>query len=192
MAMAGDGEDVLVRGGAFPRGGGRLRSPAEIAAEHAGLVPVREARQRPDDPPPPATPESEHPGGGPEFFDAEDAEYKAFGWAGNKTLPTLRVIFKDGSEWAIVYAHLDTHPVQGSRFLPSSPGRKGNLILLRVAGHEGGFLVEIEGIRLRRVWELLMGHLTPWIHELPPGVDFMASEEPVIWSVIARGIGDVL
>ena len=48
---------------------------------------------------------------------------------------------------------------------------------------DGAFTVVIEGVRLRRVWELIMGHRTPWIHELPPGVDFVGKDEPVIWSV---------
>src|SRR5205085_1914267 len=130
--------------------------------------------------------DGDDPGGGPESFDPESTDYKAFGWAGHKTVPTLRIILKDGSEWAIVYAHLDSSPANGSRFVPAPPGRKGNLVVLRVAGHDGVFLVEIEGVRLRRVWELIMGHRTPWIHELPPGVDFVGKDEPVIWSVACK------
>ena len=172
-----------------------LPSPSEIAAnprpfltpeqQHGPEKPERKARQRPDVSPKPG---GDHPGGGPEFFDDESSSYKAFGWAGNKTLPTLRVILKDGSEWAIVYAHLDTNPENGSQFLPKPPGRKGNLVFLRVVGSDGVFMIVIEGIRLRRVWELIMGHLTPWIHELPEGTGFVGDDEPVIWSITAKAI----
>ena len=40
----------------------------------------------------------------------------------------------------------------------------------------------LEGLRLRRVWELIMAHKTPWIHELPAGLDLPGGNEPVIWS----------
>ncbi len=59
-------------------------------------------------------------------------------------------------------------------FLPSAPGCKGNVIRLRIAGDDGVFMVVIEGLRLRRVWELIMAHKTPWIHELPAELDFIA------------------
>src|SRR5438093_11373720 len=104
------------------------------------------------------------PGGGPESFDPECPDYKAFGWAGNKTLPSLRIILKDGSEKACLYAHLDSEcPADGCEFIPSAPGRKGNVIRLRFAGQCSVFMVIIEGVRLRRVWELIMGHQTLWI-----------------------------
>lgn len=123
---------------------------------------------------------------GSESYDPE-SDYKACGWAGNKTLPTLRLILKDGSEIAIVYGHLDTNPVNGSSFVPKPPGRKGNLIFLRAVGFDGVFMVVIEGIRLRRIWELIMSHQTPWICELPDGMDFASNDEPVIWSITAKG-----
>jgi hypothetical protein len=130
------------------------------------------------------------PEGGPETFDPESADYKAYGWAGNKTLPSLRLIRKDGSEKAIQYAHLDSQcPDGGCEFLPSVPGRKGNVIRLRVAGHGPVFLIFIEGIRLRRVWELIMSHLTPWIHELPADADFSGGSDPVIWSFAFKSVG---
>ena len=68
-------------------------------------------------------------------------------------------------------------------FLPSAPGCRGNVIRLRVAGDAGVFMIAIEGVRLRRVWELIMGHKTPWIHELPAGLEFAHGDEPVIWSI---------
>jgi hypothetical protein len=124
-----------------------------------------------------------NPGGGPEFFDDASADYKAYGWAGNKTLPSLTVILKDGSECGFNYADLASACPDGSMFLPSAPGFTGNVIRLRVAGDDGVFLVVIEGLRLRRVWSLIMGHLTPWIHELPPGMEFVGNKEPVIRSI---------
>lgn len=127
--------------------------------------------------------ETAEPASEPESFDPAGDEYKAFGWAGNTTLPSLVLIFRDGSERAIVYAHLDSHPSDGSVFLPSAPGCKGSVIRLRIAGQGGVFIVVIQGLRLRRVWELILGHKTPWIHELPPGVVPLRQDEPVIWSI---------
>ena len=132
--------------------------------------PAREAGELPE------------PGAGPECFDDGNGDYKAFGWAGNKTMPTLMVILKDGTALAINYCDLATACVGGSMFLHSAPGCKGNVIRLRIAGVDVPFLVVIEGRRLWRLWELLMGHKTPWIHELP-AVDFGGGDEPVIWSV---------
>lgn len=127
--------------------------------------------------------ESPEPGAGPETFDPASTDYKAFGWAGNKTLPSLIVILKDGSEYGINYADLGTAWPHCSMFQPSAPGFTGNVIRLRVAGDDGVFMVVIEGLRLRRVWDLIMGHKTPWIHELPAGMDFVGSDDPVIRSI---------
>jgi hypothetical protein len=188
--MGDDADEKVIGMGWANHLGGRARpavpSPGEILDNPAAFVPRQTPGPERERPTPPAPPgEDGDPGGGPESFDPEGTDYKAYGRAGNKTMPTLRVILKDGSEWPIVYAHLDTHPLDGSRFLPSLPGRKGNVMRLRVAGQSGVFLVVIEGVRLRRVWELIMGHQTPWIHELPPGAEFVRDGEPVIWSVTA-------
>jgi hypothetical protein len=133
--------------------------------------------------PPPDTGEGDNPGGGPEFFDPESADYKAFGWAGNKTLPSLIIILKDGNEHAINYCDLGSACPGGSMFLPSAPGFKGNAMKLRVAGDDGVFLIVIEGLRLRRVWELIMGHKTPWIQELPARMAVVDQTGPVIRSI---------
>lgn len=168
-------------------------SPSDILANprkflHGQAPPEAKGQGRPATPPE-ATPKADddNPGGGPESFDDESADYKAFGWAGNKTLPILRLIYKDGSEGLIVYGHIDTNLTNGSQFLPRPPGRKGNLIFLRVVGHDGVFMLVIEGLRLRRIWELILAHKTPWIHELPEGLDFGGNGEPVIWSFTAKG-----
>ena len=134
--------------------------------------------------PEPGQPDSANAeGGGTECFDPESADYKAFGWAGNKTVPSLSVILKDGSALGINYADLASAYPGGCAFLPSAPGCKGNVIRLRVAGDAGAFLAVLEGRRLWRGWELLMGHKTPWIRELPEGMDVMGGDEPVIWSI---------
>jgi hypothetical protein len=135
--------------------------------------------------PPPATvpANSDDPGGGPESFDHASADYKAFGWAGNKTLPSLIFILKDGSEYGINYGDLASACPTGSMFLPSAPGFKGNVIRLRVAGDDGVFMPIIEGLRLRKVWGLIMAHKTPWIHELPADMAVVRDDEPVIWSI---------
>ncbi|MFL5285231.1 MAG: hypothetical protein ACJ8AW_30710, partial [Rhodopila sp.] len=104
--------------------------------------------------------------------------------AGNKALPSLVVILKDGSECGFNYADLASACPDGSMFFPSAPGCAGNVIRLRIAGDDGVFLIVIEGLRLRRVWGLIMAHQTPWIHELPPGMEFAGStKEPVIRSI---------
>lgn len=152
--------------------------PGKAAARPAAVHPA------PEPPPQAARPGADgEPGAGPEFFDPDSQDYKAFGWAGHKTVPSLRLIFKDGSEKGIVYAHLDSHPQSGSEFIPATPGRRGNTIRLRVAGQGCAFLLIIAGLLLRRVWELLLGHQTPWIHELPPGAVPLRNDEPVIWSI---------
>ncbi|HZW29711.1 MAG TPA: hypothetical protein VFF52_03335 [Isosphaeraceae bacterium] len=46
----------------------------------------------------------------------------------------------------------------------------------------------IEGLRLRRVWELIMGHQTPWIHELPADAPFLGDNDPVIRSITFKEV----
>jgi hypothetical protein len=123
------------------------------------------------------------PGGGSESFDPESPDYKAFGWAGNATLPAFSIILKDGSALGVNYADLASAHQSGSVFLPSAPGCKGNVIRLRVAGDAGVFLVVLEGLRLWRVWELIMSHKTSWIRELPERMDLVGGNEPVIWTI---------
>ncbi len=132
---------------------------------------------------PAAQAESTYPGAGPECFDLEDSDYKAFGWAGNKTLPTLVIILKDGSSPVVNYCDLASAIPGGSMFLASAPGCKGNVIRLLVAGVNGVFLVVIEGLRLWRVWLLIMAHKTPWIREMPDGMGFATEREAVIHSI---------
>jgi hypothetical protein len=151
-------------------GAGRDTEPAPAAAPPAPVQPVQ--------------PRGDEPGGGTESFDPECPDYKAFGWAGNKTLPSLILILKDGSSLGINYGDLASACRDGSVFLPSAPGSKGNVIRLRVAGDDGVFLVLLEGGRLWRVWELIMAHKTPWIRELPEGMDFVVGADPVIRSII--------
>ena len=126
-----------------------------------------------------AAAEGAPPGGGPEHFDAESGDYKAFGWPGNKAQPSL---IKDGAELGFNYADLATAYPGGCMFVRSAPGRKGNVIRLLFHGDAGLFAVVLEGIGLRPIWGLLMGHRTPWIHELPDGAEF-GHGEPVIRSV---------
>lgn len=140
-------------------------------------VPVRET--------PPTAPEQpaalrQEPAG-QENFNPDSRDYKAHGWSGNKTLPTLRFIRKNKSEFACHYHHLDSHP-DGCEFIPSAPG-KGNVIRLRFAGASVNFTVTIEGRNLRRCWELLMGHLTPWVYEYPADIDDLGKGEPVVKSI---------
>jgi hypothetical protein len=158
---------------------GKMRSPSSIAEI------LRHPAKPPGVEPPPGPPKAEvgDPGGGPESFDPESTDYKAYGRPGNKTLPSLRIILKDGSEHGGHYADLATAYPGGSEFVPSAPGGTGNVIRLLFAGQGCPFLVVISGIRLRRVWELLMGHLTPWIYELPPGTAFAGDDEPVIRAI---------
>jgi hypothetical protein len=121
--------------------------------------------------------------GGPEAFDPESTDYKAFGWAGTVTLPAFSIILKDGSALGVNYADLASAHEGGSVFLPSAPGCKGNVIRLRIAGDDGVFLIVLEGCRLWRGWELLMAHKTPWIRELPQRLDLVGGNEPVIWTI---------
>jgi hypothetical protein len=167
-----------------PRNGPEGTSPADLLGKGAQQRDRGGEASEAGAPPPATVPaNTDDPGGGPESFDPESADYKAFGWAGNKTLPSLIVILKDGSEYGINYGDLASACPTGSMFLPSAPGFKGNVIRLLVAGPDGVFMVVIEGLRLRRVWGLIMGHKTPWIHELPAGMAVVRNDEPVIWSI---------
>lgn len=161
-------DDTLTRG--------KMRSPSAIAEvlRHPGR-PKPEGEEEP--------PSARESGGGPESFDPESTDYKAYGRPGNKTIPSLRIILKDGSERGGHYADLATAYPGGTEFVPAAPGGKGNVIKLLFAGQGCPFQVIISGIRLRRVWELIMGHLTPWIYELPPGAGFVGDDEPVIRSI---------
>jgi hypothetical protein len=125
----------------------------------------------------------QNPGGGPENFNPSDADYKAFGWAGNKTQPSLVIIVKDGSEYSINYCDLASACPNGSMFLPAAPGCDGNVIRLLVSGPNGTFMIVAEGELLRPVWGLVMAHKTPWIRELPAGADFVQGDQPVIRSI---------
>jgi hypothetical protein len=115
-------------------------------------------------------------------FDAESTDYKAYGRAGNRTLPSLRFILKDKSERACCYAHLDSHYPGGCEFIPSAPGT-GNVIKLRFAGQAAVFMVIIEGRNLRRLWELIQGHLTPWVHVYPSDIDVEEKRAAVVKSI---------
>jgi hypothetical protein len=127
--------------------------------------------------------------GGIEAFDPASSDYKAYGRADNLTLPSLRLIFKDGSEKACLYSQLDSNGLRdGCEFIPSSADGRGNVIRLRFAGHSAVFLVIIEGLRLRRVWELIMGHQTPWIHELSADAPFLNGNDPVIRSITIKEV----
>jgi hypothetical protein len=127
--------------------------------------------------------------GGVEAFDPGSSDYKAYGRADNLTLPSLRLILKDGSEKACIYSQLDSScPRDGCEFLPSSAAGSGNVIRLRFAGHSVVFLVIVEGLRLRRVWELIMAHQTPWIHELPADAPFLNDNDPVIKSITIKEV----
>jgi hypothetical protein len=168
----------------------RYREPEQradgAASGHAARVAEGRGQARPQPvPPPPLQPgepgDGVPAGGGPEDFDAESGEYKAFGWAGNKSQTTLIIILKDGTELGFNYADLATSYPNGSMFLRKAPGRKGNVIRLLVHGDEGLFAVILEGIGLRQVWGLVMQHRTPWIHELPEGATPVPGE-PVIRS----------
>ncbi len=119
---------------------------------------------------------------GPETYDPASKDYKACGWAGHRTVPSLCFIHKDQSETACCYAHLDTHHPGGCEFIPSAP-RRGNVIRLRFAGASVTFMVEIEGRNLRRCWELIMGHQTPWVAEYPADMDAEAATVPVVKAI---------
>jgi hypothetical protein len=185
--MDGDGEErvlVMNRPKSDVRDNPQSGSPGDLIEELRTRAPEPRPGRDGGAEPAPAGPEPEgDTRGGPESFEPGSGDYKAYGWAGNKTLPSLLIIFKDGSEGGINYCDLASAYPGGSMFLPSAPGCRGNVIRLRVAGDAGVFMIAIEGVRLRRVWELIMGHKTPWIHELPAGQEFGRGDEPVIWTI---------
>ncbi len=167
------------------RDGSAGTSPADLLLGRSAPQRDRGGDGREAEPaePVPVRAEAGVPGGGPETFDPESTEYKAFGWAGNVTLPAFSIILKDGSALAVNYADLASAHQGGSVFLPSAPGCKGNVIRLRIAGDDGVFMAVLEGLRLWRVWELIMAHKTAWIRELPERMDFVGGNEPVIWTI---------
>ena len=126
---------------------------ADAAPRPAGKATHAEPEQ-PDAEPP-------EPFGGPEAFDPDSSDYKACGWPGNGSLPTLRVILKDGSEFACHYADLDTAYPGGSVSMPSASGHKGNVMTLRFAGRAAPFLVVCDGLLLRAVWGLVLSPTGP-------------------------------
>jgi hypothetical protein len=154
----------------------RPKSPTDI---------LRELRENPagrpteQDPPPydvSLLPE------GVESFDPGSTDYKALGRVGSRTVPSLRFIRKDKSEIGCSYGHLDSRHPGGCEFIPSGAG-KGNVIRLRFAGAEGAFSVVIEGRNLRHVWEMIMGHMTPWVHEYPADIDTEGEKATVVKSI---------
>jgi hypothetical protein len=166
-----------------PREGPQGTSPADLLGRSGPQRDRDGEGKKPEPVPPESAAAGNDPAGGPESFDPASADYKAFGWAGNKTLPALIFILKDGSEYGINYGDLASACPGGSMFLPSAPGSKGNVIRLRVSGDDGPFLAVAEGLRLRKVWGLIMAHKTPWIHELPASLAVVRDDEPVIWSI---------
>ena len=44
-------------------------------------------------------------------------------------------------------------------------------------------MVIIEGRHLRRLWELVMGHLTPWVYEYPADMDTEGKDETVVTAI---------
>jgi hypothetical protein len=136
-----------------------------------------------------AAPERREAVGDPESFDPDSADYKAYGWASNKTQPSLRVILRNGAECYLPYADLEPAAYPGGcEFVPSAPGRTGCVIILRLGGRGAPFVVIIEGLRLRRVWELICGHRTAWIHEAPAATRFQSDTEPVIRSITFKPV----
>jgi hypothetical protein len=166
-----------------PREGPDGTSASETDRSEQQVMRDRGGDRQEADPPPAAQTDSGNSGGGPECFDPESSDYKAFGWAGNKTVPALIIILKDGSSPVINYCDLASAFPGGSMFLASAPGCMGNVIRLLVAGVRGVFMIVIEGVRLWRVWELIMGHKTPWIREMPGGMGFGGDCDPVIRSI---------
>jgi hypothetical protein len=152
---------------------------------------LKDLRQNPSSFKRAATPETAAPppmpevGGdpAPESYDPKRKSYRAFGHnPGNRTLPSLTLVLKDGSQRAFPNAHLDSHYPGGCEFIPSAPGR-GNVIRLRYAGANVSFMVELEGRNLHRVWELIMAHTTPFVVEYPADMDVLGEDEAVIKAI---------
>lgn len=150
---------------------------------------LRELTEKPQEKTLPAEPEAAEtpPSEEPDRFDPDSSSYKAFGRASNKTLPSLRFILKDKSERGVSYAHLDSLCPDGCEFIPSMPG-KGNVVKLRFAGAATPFMVVMEGRYLRRLWELVMGHLTPWVHEYPADMHTEGENVPVVTSITFNAV----
>lgn len=158
----------------------RPRSPSEVIRdlrENPTGVPKKPAVENADGLAAAELPGAEDFGG--EFFDPTSRDYKAFGWAGNKTLPSLRFILKDGRQPCGFYHHLDSRYPDGCEFIPSAPG-KGNVIRLRYVGASSAFSVTLEGRNLRRGWELIVSHSTPWVREYPSDMDTLGDAAIVV------------
>jgi hypothetical protein len=151
---------------------------------------IRELRENPTGLPkrpamPPRPVAAEMPAaeeGGPESYDPAVRVYKAFG-VSTTSVPAIRFIFKDGKERVCYYAHLDSRYPDGGEFIPSAPGREGNILKLRFAGHDTAFTVVIEGRNLRPGWERIQAHQTPWVAEYPADTDAEGDEAAVVKSI---------
>lgn len=180
--MATD-DDLLLRGrSATPHrpSPGEIGGDSGTAAKPRSGEPVNPAMlfRRPGPPKPDG---AESDAAEPEDFEPESTDYKADGRA-NRSVPALRFILKDLTEYGFQYAHLDTAYPGGCEFIPSEAG-KGNVIKLRFAGQACTPFVILAGIRLRRIWADIMAHRTLWIRELPTGVNFERGQDPVIESI---------
>ena len=127
-------------------------------------------------------------GGGPECYDPETNGYQAYGRPGLETRRSLHVILRDGSAGCFQYADLESSYPNGCQFRPSAPGGEGDVITLRFGTRSGSILVILNGLRLRRVWQLLMEHMTHWIRELPTEIGLPEEDVPVIRSITLRPV----
>lgn len=154
----------------------RPKSPDEIIRSLQAKARGDEPPEEPRAAPPPVAPPDE-----PEAFDPDAEHYQA--WRpGTQTVPSVRFILKDRSERGFSYAHLDSKHPGGCEFIPSAPG-KGNVIRLRFAGAAAATTVTLEGRHLRRAWEQLIAHRTPWVCEYPADIDTMGPDEPIITAI---------
>lgn len=122
-------------------------------------------------------------GPGPAFYDPASSAYKAYGAADSGPWVSLMVILRDGSATYCQYAHMESAYPDGNTFTPSAAGRPHDVITLRFGCRSGSFLVIIKGLRLHRMWELLMGHDTHWICELPAHLTVAGDHAAVIRSI---------